>query len=58
MAVDSGACDSVADLAQTLCEVREAEESRFGAQYASAAGEPIPTLGEMMLPIVAREGSL
>ena len=58
MAVDSGACDSVADPSQVPCEVKETEASRRGQQFASATGEPIPNLGEMMMPMLTREGSL
>ena len=57
MAVDSGACDSVADPEQMPCTVNETPASRSGANFASATGEPIPNLGEMKLPLMMREGT-
>ena len=58
MAVDSGACDNVADPDQLPCFVMETEASRAGANFASATGEPIPNMGEMIVPMLTREGSL
>ena len=57
MAVDSGACDSVADPAQFPCNVLETAASRSEANFASATGEPIPNLGEMRVPLMTREGT-
>ena len=57
MAVDSGACDSVADPEQIPCQVTDTPASMSGANFASATGEPIPNLGEMKLPLMMREGS-
>ena len=57
MAVDSGACDSVADPCQVPCRVRETSASRNGQQFQSATGEPIPNLGEMVMPFATREGT-
>jgi hypothetical protein len=58
MAVDSGACDNVADPEQLPCAVRETEASRAGSNFASATGEPIPNMGEMMVPMLTREGTM
>ena len=58
MAVDSGACDNVADPDQVPCRVLETEASRSGANFASASGEPIPNMGEMVVPMLTREGSM
>ena len=57
MAVDSGACDSVADPNQIPCAVKETQASRSGQNFASATGEPIPNLGEMVMPMRTREGT-
>ena len=57
MAVDSGACDSVADPNQIPCTVKETQASRSGQNFASATGEPIPNLGEMVMPMRTREGT-
>ena len=57
MAVDSGACETVADPGQIPCEVKETDASRRGACFASATGEAIPNMGEMTMPVMTREGS-
>jgi hypothetical protein len=57
MAVDSGACDSVADPDQIPCMVKETQASKSGQNFASATGEPIPNLGEMVMPMRTREGT-
>ena len=57
MAVDSGACESVADPAQVPCEVSETCASKAGSGFVSATGEPIPNLGEMDIPMMTREGT-
>ena len=38
--------------------IRETEASRSGLNYASATGDPIPNLGEQVLPLLTQEGSL
>ena len=38
--------------------LRETEASRSGLNYASATGDPIPNLGEQVLPLLTQEGSL
>ena len=57
MAVDSGACDSVADPEQLPCTVHETPASKSGANFASATGEPIPNLEEMKVPLMTRKGT-
>lgn len=57
MAVDSGACDSVADPDQIPCQVDDTQASRSGANFASATGEPILNMGEMKVPLMTREGT-
>ena len=57
MAVDSGACDRVADPTQLPCEVCETAASKAGSNFASATGEPIPNMGEMKVPLMTREGT-
>ena len=57
MAVDSGACESVADPTQIPCEVTETKASKNGAGFVSATGEPIPNMGEMDMPMMTREGT-
>ena len=57
MAVDSGACETVADPSQIPCKVQETDASRRGACFASATGEAIPNMGEMTMPMYTREGS-
>ena len=57
LAADSGACETVGDPSQIPCKVNETEESKRGACFASATGEAIPNMGEMMMPMYTREGS-
>ena len=59
MAVDSGACESVIDAETQLpgYEVMETKASRGGLTYVSAAGEDIPNLGELMVPMVTTENT-
>ncbi len=59
IAVDSGACENVIDAAEEVpgYPVEESRASRAGVTYATAAGEEIPNLGEVMLPMVTTEGS-
>ena len=58
-AVDSGACESVVDAAEQVLgyEVQETRSSRSGLAYASAAGEDIPNLGEVFLPMMTKENT-
>ena len=59
MAVDSGACESVIDAFEQVpgYEVRETKASKSGLVYASATGEEIPNLGEVMLPMLTKENT-
>ena len=59
MAIDSGACENVIDASEEVpdYEVKEGKASKMGVKYASATGEEIPNLGEVMLPMVTIEGS-
>ena len=59
VAIDSGAAETV--IPHTLITsypVEETEKSRAGVTYASATGDPIPNLGQQMLPMATAEGSL
>ena len=57
MAVDSGACETVADPTHIPCDVLETNASRAGASFVSATGEPIPNMGEMDMSMITREGT-
>ena len=59
MAIDSGACESVIDAESEVpeYEVKETSASRNGLEYASATGEEIPNLGEVVLPFFTKEGT-
>ena len=59
MAIDSGACENVIDAYEAVpgYEVKQTKASANGVRYASATGEEIPNLGEVMLPMVTMEGS-
>ena len=59
MAIDSGACDNVIDAEETVpdYEVYQTKASMNGMKYASATGEEIPNLGEVMIPMVTSEGT-
>ena len=59
MAVDSGACESVIDAAEQIpgYEIKETKASRSGLVYASATGEEIPNLGEVLLPMLTKENT-
>ena len=59
MAVDSGACESVIDGAEQVPggEVQETRSSKSGLVYASAAGEEIPNLGDVILPMMTKENT-
>ncbi len=58
LTVDSGACENVMDVEEALpgYEVKPSKASINGVKYASATGEEIPNLGEVVLPIVTPEG--
>ena len=59
MAVDSGAAETVIPYKLVRSyPIRETEASRAGLNYASATGDPIPNLGEQLLPLVTKEGTL
>ena len=59
LAIDSGACDNVIDAEELLHDykVHQTEASTSGMKYASATGEEIPNLGEVMLPMMTFEGT-
>ena len=59
MVVDSGAAETV--IPHTLVRdhpIAETEDSKAGACFASATGDPIPNLGEQVLPLCTAEGTL
>ena len=59
MAVDSGACETVANPEEMPgYEVTETTESKKGINFCSATGEEIPNLGEMTIPMITRESSV
>ena len=59
LAIDSGACDNVIDAEELLPDykVHQTKASTSGMKYASATGEEIPNLGEVMLPMITCEGT-
>ena len=59
LAVDSGACECVIDVAEHFpgYGVQETRSSRSGLVYASATGEEIPNLGEVCLPMMTKENT-
>jgi hypothetical protein len=59
MAVDSGACENVIDASEEVPDykIRESKASKMGVKYASATGEEIPNLGEVLLPMMTMEGT-
>ena len=59
IAIDSGACENVIDALEEVpgYGVKEGKASKMGVKYASATGEEIPNLGEVMLPMFTKEGS-
>jgi hypothetical protein len=59
LVVDSGAAETVIPhLLVTSYPIEETDESRNGACYASATGDPIPNLGEQKIPLYTAEGTL
>ena len=57
LTVDSGACENViADEEVPNYPVKESRASKMGVKYASATGEEIPNLGEIMLPMYTPGG--
>ncbi len=59
VAVDSGAAETVIPhKLVTSHPIHETDASRAGVNYASATGDPIPNLGEQILALCMREGSL
>ena len=59
LAVDSGACASVADPSSLDgFEVKETAESRAGEQFSAASGDAIPNLGAMVVPIWTQEETM
>ena len=59
LVVDSGAAETVIphDLA-TDHEIVDTNASKSGMCYASATGQPIPNMGEQVLPLMTSEGTL
>jgi hypothetical protein len=59
MAVDSGACENVIDASEEVPDykIKESKASKMGVKYASATGEEIPNLGEVLLPMMTMEGT-
>ena len=59
MAIGSGACENVIDASEEVpgYAVKEGKASKMGVKYASATGEEIPNLGEVVLPMVTSEGT-
>ena len=59
MAVDSGACENVIDAEEEVPNdpIAESRASKMGVKYASATGEEIANLGQVVLPMLTSEGS-
>ena len=59
MAVDSGACENVIDAEEMVrgFEIKQTKASMSGVKYASATGEEILNLGEVVLPVITAEGT-
>ena len=56
MAVDSGACATVANPEDIPNHpVLETPESKAGAEFVAASGDPTPNLGGMKVPIITEE---
>ena len=59
LVVDSGAAETVIPhMEVTEHPIKETNASRSGLNYTSATGDPIPNLGEQVLPLLTNEGSL
>ena len=58
LTVDSGACENVIDAGEEVPNypVKEGRASKLGVKYASATGEEIPNMGEIMLPMYTHGG--
>jgi hypothetical protein len=59
MAVDSGACENVIDAEEEVPNypIAESRASKMGVKYASATGEEIANLGQVVLPMLTSEGT-
>ncbi len=59
MAVDSGACENVIDAEEEVPNypIAESRASNMGVKYASATGEEIANLGQVVLPMLTGEGT-
>ena len=59
LAVDSGACENVIDAEEEVPNypIMESRASKMGVTYASATGEEISNLGEVVLPMMTAEGT-
>ena len=59
MAIDSGACDNVANPEDLPDHTKsETKASQEGHDFVSATGETIPNLGERKVPAMTRENTL
>ena len=59
LVVDSGAVETaIPHTGVTEHPTKETNASRSGLNYMSATGDPIPNLGEQVLPLLTNEGSL
>ena len=59
IAIGSGAAEAVIPhKLVTMHPIKETEASRSGVNYVSATGDPIPNLGEQLLPLCTREATL
>ena len=57
--IDSGAAETVIPYKQIKgYKVQETEDSKEGRCYTSATGDPIPNMGEQVLPLQTLEGTL
>ena len=57
--IDSGAAETVIPYKQIKgYKVKETEDSKEGRCYTSATGDPIPNMGEQVLPLQTLEGTL
>ena len=58
MKIDSGACENVIDAKEEVPNypVKENKASKIGVKYASATGEEIPNLDEIILPLKTKGG--
>ena len=59
LVVDSGAAETVIPhMEVTEHPIKETNASKSGLNYTSSTGDPIPNLGEQVLPLLTNEGSV